>query len=58
MDIQDNHEQESIAIPGLPRVIGTGKDDFKVPEGFDEPLPEEVLFQFEKWDSSHADWDT
>jgi len=30
------------------RVLGTAKGDFVVPDDFDDPLPEEVLAEFER----------
>ena len=33
---------------GLRRELGTGEGDFVVPDGFDAPLPEEVLAEFER----------
>jgi prevent-host-death family protein len=30
-----------------PRVLGTAKGDFTVPDDFNEPLPDDVLAQFE-----------
>ena len=30
------------------RVLGTAKGDFVVPDNFDDPLPEEVLAEFER----------
>jgi prevent-host-death family protein len=30
-----------------PRILGTAKGDFVVPDDFDEPLPDDVLAQFE-----------
>jgi prevent-host-death family protein len=30
-----------------PRVLGTAKGEFVVPDDFNEPLPEEILAQFE-----------
>ncbi len=32
---------------GKPRPIGLAAGEFVVPEGFDDPLPEDVLAQFE-----------
>ncbi len=30
------------------RILGTAKGDFVVPDDFDDPLPEEVLAEFER----------
>ena len=38
-----------IKPPLKPRVVGTAKGDFVVPEGFDDPLPDDILDEFEKW---------
>ncbi len=37
-----------IEAPSQDRVLGTGRGDFKVPEDFNDPLPEEVLREFYK----------
>jgi prevent-host-death family protein len=39
-----------VAVEGAParRVLGTAKGDFVVPDDFDDPLPDEVLAEFER----------
>ena len=37
-----------IEAPRQDRVLGTARGDFKVPEDFNDPLPEEVLNEFYK----------
>jgi len=35
-----------VASAPRPRVVGSGKGDFVVPEDFDAPLPDEILDSF------------
>ena len=37
-----------IEAPQRDRVLGTGRGDFRVPEDFNDPLPEDVLREFIK----------
>ena len=37
-----------IEAPRQDRVLGTGRGDFRVPEDFNDPLPEDVLREFIK----------
>jgi len=37
-----------IRQPRVKRVLGTAKGDFRVPDDFDAPLPEEILAEFYK----------
>ena len=37
-----------MAFASPPRVLGTAKGDFVVPDDFDDPLLEEVLAEFEQ----------
>jgi prevent-host-death family protein len=36
-----------VETAAAPRVLGTAKGDFIVPDDFNEPLPDDVLAQFE-----------
>jgi antitoxin (DNA-binding transcriptional repressor) of toxin-antitoxin stability system len=37
-----------IRQPRVQRVLGTAKGDFRVPDDFDAPLPEDLLAEFYK----------
>ena len=37
----------------VPRTLGTAKGDFVVPDDFDAPLPDDVLAEFEHWETCH-----